>query len=303
MTTYRMSQRLSCHDDGSSVYFYWPAEARGTALRGLAAELFRALRPVLQGDSVARATLVGALAHLVDAERALELITMLNDKEVLVVDDGAGPKLTSLSEKRIALTGSARLIDPVVIHLASFGARDLALEEPLLATPNGVRVTPTNLENGDLASLDLIALLDDRLNIRRHRELNAAAIAAKTKFVSMRLFGSSFEMGPLVLPGKTACFECFWHRLQAREEEHGPPKWFTEMTKPPIATSEGPTAEALYQIAAAHIALEIRRCLTRETVPISMGRVVEHDVAAPRLEVHRVLEVPGCQACGAADVP
>jgi bacteriocin biosynthesis cyclodehydratase domain-containing protein len=286
--TYQLNERVLVHDDGTDIGFYSAAEGRGSVLRGLGAAVFRDLYPRLRRAPFMKAELA-ACPHLADDGTREEFLSLLLARKLVIP---AGPSTREgpapSRRKRLGLSGSRRLVELLQPRLEGLGLRDISLEERDFSTE-------------DVRGLDLLVLVDDTLNIKKHRALNTLAMASGVNFLSVRLFGTTLELGPLVVPGASACFECYWHRLQAAATAGGPPPWLLELERTPVAVSESSLAEALYPVAAVHAALEIHRCLEGGTPPLSLARLIAHDVSTLGTRFHPLLEVPGCHACAMAD--
>jgi ribosomal protein S12 methylthiotransferase accessory factor len=132
--------------------------------------------------------------------------------------------------------------------------------------------------------------------------LNGASLRHGVPALYAELNGHVALVGPLVLPGQTACFMCWRMRTvacaasfsdaMAREE-------LLEHERRP-ALHERATVPALAPYAGGLAALEALKSLLFVGPGTLAGRVHEFDALAHRTEVHTVLQVPDCPRCKGA---
>ena len=102
-------------------------------------------------------------------------------------------------------------------------------------------------------------------------------------------------VGPLVVPGRTACFECLRARQNACMDAPGVQR-----------AAEGDSAKALaYHPSMPSIlgdvaALEITKLLGGVPPP-QHSRLIEVNLLAPAIETRTVLKLPRCPVCGALE--
>lgn len=126
---------------------------------------------------------------------------------------------------------------------------------------------------------------------------NAAALRRGLSFLVVRPWDGRFaSVGPLVVPGQTACYRCVQLRRGATS---GYPADFDDVEASPVAVRASAEIDAVIAALATHVAL---RWLVGgdKTVP-GVLFTVEADVA---LEIgrHAVLRVPRCEECSPASV-
>ena len=136
---------------------------------------------------------------------------------------------------------------------------------------------------GGAAPLMLYA--DDEFDLDRCLELNRLAVDGNFAFLPYRNTELAVNIGPLVLPRKTACFACFLQR------------WNSVPTN--SAIQSGSRASGLrLPLGVDLMALDILKYVTGLSEPLSRGRLVRLHLVSGTLGVHAVLRVPRCETCG-----
>lgn len=72
--------------------------------------------------------------------------------------------------------------------------------------------------NSNNKKINIVIYIDEKFNIKDIRKINEICINNNIAFLPLEIYDDFFEMGPLVLPHETACFECYWSRLQIPKE-------------------------------------------------------------------------------------
>ena len=114
-------------------------------------------------------------------------------------------------------------------------------------------------------------------------KLNQEALASGIPWVMGKPYGRGHWLGPLFVPGRTACWMCLAHRLQ----ENG---WDTAASVAALPTTTAATAAMLATEAAKWL-------LTGRNSAID-GQIRTINTATLEIETHIVHRRPGCPACG-----
>ena len=282
---YRLSAGFSMHFDGVEVCLYSADRVSGMVLRGLAARMAHQLWHHGERDGVVTGELFASQPLGIPEDRWVALAVELCRRGVLDPVDRPDAVDASLPEKitTVRVEAPARLREGTAVLLSGCGAE----------------VTTGRPDTGPTGAHELVVLVDDRFDIARHREHNRRGVLAGAAFLPLRLMARAYEIGPLVLPGMGACFECYWQRLQAPFIEDGPPPWVADST-PRGCFHEPGRVGALVTSSALHaLALEVHRVLHGPT-PTTLSGVLSVDLEQSRMHRRRVLEVPGCGACALA---
>jgi bacteriocin biosynthesis cyclodehydratase domain-containing protein len=152
----------------------------------------------------------------------------------------------------------------------------------------------TALDGGDSASLDeamasaLLVYCPDTFHEAVCRELNGIALANGSSLLPYRETPFTVELGPLVVPGQTACYVCYELRRKAAEPKPGPDDEEPPPGTPALAFAAGVPL----------LALEIVKILTRTAFPVTRGKLWRLGLFDGSVGVHPVLKLPRCPACG-----
>jgi ribosomal protein S12 methylthiotransferase accessory factor len=129
--------------------------------------------------------------------------------------------------------------------------------------------------------------------------INQASLASGVPALFARLEGRVALLGPLVLPGVTACHACWQARSFACDTDPSSARAYADLLdrRRRPALHERAVPPPLAAVAGATVALEALKHLLSADLPTLAGRVQELDALRSRSELHAVLRVPGCPAC------
>jgi bacteriocin biosynthesis cyclodehydratase domain-containing protein len=286
--SYRLGAGFSLHLDGVEACLYSADRVSGTVLRGLAAQMTQQLWHHGECHGNITDELFASEPLGIPRERWLALAAELYRRGVLEPAEPPAAGNSQLPDRvtAVRLEAPPRLREATVELLVGCGAE----------------VTTGRRAAAPAPAHELMVLIDDRFDIAQHRELNRRAILAGAVFLSLRLMARGYEIGPLVLPGLGACFECYWQRLQAPFTEDGPPPWVAGSAPRGCFQQPGRVGELVTSSALHALALEIHRVL-HGPAPATLSDVLSVDLEQCRTHRRRVLEIPGCGACTLAGVP
>jgi thiazole/oxazole-forming peptide maturase SagC family component len=127
------------------------------------------------------------------------------------------------------------------------------------------------------------------------REWNAFCVAEGTAFLPAVLNDYVGYVGPLVVPGETACFECFWLRQNSNLEQ---PEL---IRKAELAAFQGQLVDGVVPMLAAQVgrlaAFELYKFHMRHTLGWRAGTVVEADLLESTVARRKLLRAPRCPVC------
>ncbi len=127
---------------------------------------------------------------------------------------------------------------------------------------------------------------------------NQKALASKMPWMLVKASGTQIWIGPIFLPGKTACWECLASRLSRSQAAV---QFARRHQKGDVAqASDTPGQTPLGPIAADLAALEIARWVAQGTSDLE-GKILSLDLATRTMEQHQLVKRPQCPACG--DMP
>jgi bacteriocin biosynthesis cyclodehydratase domain-containing protein len=137
------------------------------------------------------------------------------------------------------------------------------------------------------ASPDLVVYCPDDFSEAAADTLNDLALSSSTPLLFYRNRAAEVEVGPLVLPGDTACYACYKLRRRAAGV--------------PLERPVGDRAESghlNFALGIDWLAMDIIKFLTRIIEPVAYGRMLRVSFASAIPSVHPILKLPRCPACG-----
>ncbi|NBB82134.1 MAG: TOMM precursor leader peptide-binding protein [Alphaproteobacteria bacterium] len=141
-----------------------------------------------------------------------------------------------------------------------------------------------------------LVLVDD-LRAPALEAVNAAALADGRGFVPVKLLGRRLQLGPWIVPGETACWQCLVHRLRLNAQIE---TFLDETGQPPLVDRVAPRRPSVVALAARQAALrlaEAARAPDRLKRALYTYDWLDHDG-----RWHPVTRRPQCSACGDADL-
>ncbi len=268
-----------------------------------------------------------------DREAIRELITKLQMRRILVTDNGS--EATSLPEdsldvfywhfdlrsaqvrerlssRRITIIGvnwiSRRLAEALnadgtrnveVVHYPFLCNLRLLNEQGQIRPEAWPLPPPTEYTHWrkqvDPEELDCLVATSDFGGLHLMREWNDFCVRHNRHFLPVVLQDLFGYVGPLVVPGETACFEC----LRARQNSHlADPK---VERSPESLSFEGQAVNGFHPSMASVLgdlaAIELSRFYGAWAPPRVVGTLIEVNLIGPELTARRVLKVPRCAVC------
>ena len=142
---------------------------------------------------------------------------------------------------------------------------------------------------------DLLVLCSDTNHFDHHNYLNELCVRLEHPWMSVRWGSSLGEIGPSVIPRKTACFKCYEYRLKANVDEAATLTRFSHSNTPQREKDQ--THGLSLRILANYTSLEIIKLLTGYRSPQTINAVITIDCDSYRNTRHPVLRVPYCPVC------
>ncbi len=153
---------------------------------------------------------------------------------------------------------------------------------------------------GDECSLVIGALAPDEL--KAWLTLARICHEAGARSLSGYLQGREAIVGPLVIPGQTACWNCFRLRQAANVSQPEDERNFQEaVLQNPAPLRPRAYLASMPPLVGQLVALEAVKFLVAGASPL-VGRVLIHDLIDPESALHTVVRVPWCEICGQAQV-
>jgi bacteriocin biosynthesis cyclodehydratase domain-containing protein len=186
----------------------------------------------------------------------------------------------ALAEATVAVVGSGPVAEHVarLLRLSGIGELERA----------GVGEPP--------AEAVLAVVAPEGAELRDLPEWNRLALAAGTSWLPvLPLDGRFAGVGPLVVPGETACYECYRIR-RASNLEYAEEFWLLEDVPRPAAA-----APALLATLGGLATIVVLRWLVERDAELPGVLIALEPAGAPRVWSHNVYRVPRCPACSDAE--
>ena len=150
-------------------------------------------------------------------------------------------------------------------------------------------------DNTDHESLDCLVATSDFGGQSLLREWNQFCVERKRIFLPVVLQDQVGYIGPLVVPGETACFEC----LLARQNSHKPDR--LPSRKIEEVAYEGQSVVGFHPSMAFVLgdiaAFEIIKFFSGALPGWNVGTLIEINLLSTRMTPRKVLKVPRCPVC------
>jgi bacteriocin biosynthesis cyclodehydratase domain-containing protein len=148
------------------------------------------------------------------------------------------------------------------------------------------------------AGADLVIAPTDGPSPGVHRRVNDACLSLRVPWLPVVLFGNDVALGPLVVPGQTACFTCYELRMKGNLIFADEYLAFENhlLNGGPQAAQGGLKAYA--PVVAGLTVVEAIKFLTKFTYPLALGRLIRFNFVNYQYIVHPVLRLPRCLRCG-----
>lgn len=118
--------------------------------------------------------------------------------------------------------------------------------------------------------------------------LNETCLQYALPLLIYRRRGAEVEVGPMVIPHDTACYVCYERRRQA--------------TMSPLERQRAADASDVghlnFALGVDYLAIDVIKFLTDSIEPVTRGRMMRLNFASGIPELHPVLKLPRCPACG-----
>jgi molybdopterin-synthase adenylyltransferase len=207
-----------------------------------------------------------------------------------------------IQERLLTIIGVNFISRRLAESLAAAGCKDVeVIDDPVLRNP---AVDPAPISSRTLSdwseafaptSANLVIATADVAMQHALLNWNRFCIDRGVEFLPVLLQDMIGYVGPLVVPGRTACLECLRARQDSNRTHAG------ELRQCETGTSaDRPVVPAFHPIMASILgdiaAFELYKHLTR--VPrFHVGSVIEVSLLSPSMTARKVLRVPRCLAC------
>jgi bacteriocin biosynthesis cyclodehydratase domain-containing protein len=182
------------------------------------------------------------------------------------------------------------------------GLRNLSMfdgDGPDRASAWRAPIQPTAYEEWTTGSraktFDCLVATSDFGGLRLMQEWNSLCVELNRQFLPVVLQDMVGYVGPLVIPGETACFDCFLARMDSNHtgDAQGHVTEWAAFGGQHVAAFHPSMASVLGDFAA----IELTKFYSRSLPAWKVGTVLEVNLLAGALDARRVLRVPRCRTC------
>lgn len=259
---------------------------RDDARRGLLAGVVQTLRTTQRVEDV-----VAALDA--DADAVSEIVDLLREHDVLLRAPDAD---TAAAAPAATVLGHGPLLHAVHRLLDEEGlATTLAPVEPAdAATEDAVVLAAVERA---AAEGELLVLATTHLRPGLSLRVNELGVEHRVPVLHVCLDGPEARIGPVVVPGQTACYACW--ETQDEGSRHLRHDFLAYKDRLERVPSEAHARPAVVHLAAAWAALAARDAASGRSTFLH-GRSVRIETERSEVVGHRILQLPRCPVCSRA---
>lgn len=222
---------------------------------------------------------------------------------VSAIDRFSGAELDRLAGSTVTLVGSGRTATDLARDAVEMGVGDVRLlslhgtsvPEDLATASDVSTLDSENLAEA-VEAADCVVYAADRPDPDATDRLNRLVHDAETPLLVGQVAGLDGVVGPTIIPGETACYECFRQRRYANVEAPEGYRAYEEVVAD-TSGAPGPNLPGFGRIVAGCLGLELVNQLV-SGVGFTVGRIIHYDFADLSVEANDVLRMPRCSVCG-----
>lgn len=255
----------------------------------------------IDSNAAAISAVLDALANGVDPDAAsgdmvAEVTALLTERKVLVVNrDAADDWLENMLEYVLAASnrqvGPSALIEKARRH--SFSIRGEGWLPGV--TADACRLAGLTVADAPSNSGHCIIAVADRIAHDAFSAINKEACEAGTPVLFLWREVSRIVCGPLVLPGQSACFECYRTRVRANIRFEAE---FDALAALPLGQRDHVGSALAEGAVRSFIARQLLAVAAEAYDMFEPNALYSYDVLALKLDRQALLRVPRCRACG-----
>lgn len=265
-------------DSEGQLAIYSRRARNGTVARGTAAVALEKIMQLLMSGAATQSEVVAATVGIVDEETTEELLRRLGRVGCLT------------SRQKVV---DSHPSDLTVLIVCRQGVVPDQLRDTLREA--GLDVHRVQPEQAQFRAEDFVVGLDLFGDPSELLDLNRRAVAVGAQSLMAEAGSGWLRLGPVTLPGESACWECDWLRGVTGGRAERPPVWIrTPLERSPSTPRFAAVVDLLAQAVLSGLGIQ---------EPSAISRALDFRLADFYLARWPVLEVPNCAACSAAPLP
>jgi bacteriocin biosynthesis cyclodehydratase domain-containing protein len=191
--------------------------------------------------------------------------------------------LVKLQQAKVIVHGDPELCPEIGRALDSMGVGHVAVSSSGQAPP-------------EAAPSELLVVATRSPSTAFFHQVNRACLESGARWLRVAYEGPYGILGPTIVPGQTACFDCYTRRRATHDVLEG-----LDAYRDKVAARGEPLegeVSPLRSVLVGQTALEVARLISGFAPPATFGRFYTFEVATPKVAGHDVLRVPRCPSCG-----
>lgn len=236
--------------------------------------------------------------HFIDTESRQDIFLWNFDSDAVRVQQ-------NLDEIAVALVGVNRVTLDLAHALARLGFanieildhpahRNLSLGAEQL---DGLEPIEFSEWSKQAPTVDFMVVASDFGGLAALREWSAFCVNNGINFMPAVVQDNFGYVGPITIPGRSACFECVWRRQNSNLGGDAVTGRITEMFASQAQAVDG-TLDLFCSVTGQMAAFEVFRYHARALPGFETGMMQEIDFIGGTMKKRKVLRVPHCPACG-----
>jgi ribosomal protein S12 methylthiotransferase accessory factor len=223
----------------------------------------------------------------------------LVDSQILLIGDGflADRLIMTLKKMNVKfnqIKSLGRLLKPT----KKTAGKSIAENKKVISETSSLSISPSFRPIFDKS--DLIIVVEDYQNIALFDFVNKICFEKKKSWIRMSFDDDVGYLGPLVVPGRTSCFNCCELRLVTNSPNYEYELW---RNKDAIPKTKLQVPEIFADILSAICTREILRYLSGNEEPETIDNLIVFDTHVLNYTKHKVLRHPNCIYCNAVVLP
>lgn len=148
-----------------------------------------------------------------------------------------------------------------------------------------------------IGKVDLIIFAEDIALQSDLLKVNKLCIDADKPWISLRVGELKFQIGPMVVPNQTACYECFQNRYNGNLSFYEEEMQFEKYKEDNWNQMETCGSDLFYSMAANYLVWEVIKQITKIFTPVTLSRVITFDILTLETSIDSILKMPRCPVC------
>lgn len=149
-----------------------------------------------------------------------------------------------------------------------------------------------------ISMADFIVLSADIPLKSLYEKVNMLCIKHDKPWISARTGETEMELGPIVIPRQTPCFDCYTSRVNGNMSFFNENMAFEAYKEENIDKIKPVSIEQTYSIMANMLSIEAMKFLTNILYPVCISRVLTFNIITMETTASSILKIPRCKSCG-----